>query len=77
MFGFATRQDPVSGTSAVDVPRVIDGIRAAGLVVVIITVSLASPRPGTGGARGMAIAVTLGLSAAAWIVWMLSGAGPA
>ena len=76
MFGFATRQDPVSGTSVVDVPRVIDGIRAAGLVVVIITVSLASPRPGTDGARGIAIAVTLGLSAAAWIVWMLSVSRP-
>jgi signal transduction histidine kinase len=56
----------------VNVTRVIDGIRAIGLVVVIITVSLASPRPGTDSARGLAIAVTLGLSAAAWIVWMLA-----
>jgi hypothetical protein len=40
---------------------------------VFITVSLASPGPSTSGARGTAIAVTLGLSAAGWIVWMLAG----
>ena len=73
MFRFATRQDPVTGARVVDVARVIDAIRAVGLVVVIITVSLASPRPGTDEPRGIAIAVTLGLSAAAWIVWMLAG----
>src|SRR6202042_646695 len=39
-------------------------------------VSLASPGPGTDTARGVAIAVLLGLSAAAWIVWMLSSRWP-
>ena len=34
---------------------------------------MASPRPGTDSALGLAIAVTLGLSAAAWIIWMLAG----
>ncbi len=43
--------------------------------VVIISVSLASPPPGTDDPRGIAIAVTLGLSVAAWIVWMLAGPG--
>ena len=76
MFGFATRQDPVTGARVVDIPWVIDAIRALGLVVVIITVSLARPRPGTDTVRGLAIAVTLGLSAAAWIVWMSTRSRP-
>jgi signal transduction histidine kinase len=76
VFRFATRQDPVTGARVVDVPRVIDAIRAAGLAIVIVTVSLASPPPGTQSARGVAIAVMLGLSAAAWIVWMLSDRWP-
>ena len=76
MFGFVTRRDPVTDDLAVDVPWVVDLVRWCGLVVVIITVSLASPRPGTDGPRGLAIAVTLALSAAAWIVWLLSGNGP-
>ena len=75
MFGFVTRRDPATGIVEVDVPWVIDLIRAFGLVVVIVTVSLASPQPGTDSARGLAIAVALGLSAAAWIVWLLSGNG--
>jgi signal transduction histidine kinase len=41
--------------------------------VVIVTVSLASPGPGSDGARGLAIAIMLALSAAAWVAWMLSG----
>ena len=75
MFGFVTRRDQATGIVEVDVPWVVDLIRAFGLVVVIVTVSLSSPRPGTDSARGLAIAVTLGLSAAAWIVWLLSGNG--
>ena len=73
VFGFATRKDVVTGARVVNVTRVTDMIRAVGLVVVIITVSLASPRPGTDSPRALAIAVALGLSAAAWIVWMLAG----
>jgi len=53
--------------------RVVDLVRGFGLVVVIITVCLASPRPGTDSARSLGIAVTLALSAAGWIAWMLSG----
>jgi signal transduction histidine kinase len=53
--------------------RVVDVVRGFGLVVVIITVSLASPRPGTDSARSLGIAVALALSAAGWVVWMLAG----
>ena len=62
----------VTGSRVVNLTRVVDVIRAVGLVVVIITVSLASPGPGVDTALGLAIAVTLCLAAAAWIVWMLA-----
>jgi len=75
VFGFVTRRDQATGIVEADVPWILDLIRAFGLVVVIITVSLASPRPGTDSALGLAVAVALGLSAAAWIVWLLSGNG--
>ncbi|HEY3650152.1 MAG TPA: histidine kinase [Streptosporangiaceae bacterium] len=51
----------------------IDLIRACGLLVVIVTVTLASPRPGFDSAHGLAITITLGLSVVAWVAWMLSG----
>jgi len=73
VFGFATRRDLATGARVVNVTRVIDIIRAIGLAVVVITVSVASPRPGTDSARGLAIAVALVLSAVAWIVWLLAG----
>jgi len=71
VFGFVSRRDPATG--AVSVTRLIDLIRACGLLVVIVTVSLASPGPGSDGALGVAIAVMLGLSVVAWVAWMLSG----
>jgi Histidine kinase len=73
VFGIATRRDPATGASVISATRVIDLVRACGLVVVIITVSLASPPPSLDNARGLAIAITLGLSAVGWIAWMLSG----
>ena len=72
----AVRKDPATGAGALDVAWVIDAVGAVGLVVVLITVSLASPGPATDDVRGTAIAVTLGLSAAGWIVWMLVGRNP-
>jgi len=72
VFGFATRTDAVTGARVVNVTRVLDLIRAVGLVVVLITVSLASPRPGTDDPREVAITVALVLSAAGWVAWMLS-----
>ncbi|HEV2253747.1 MAG TPA: histidine kinase [Streptosporangiaceae bacterium] len=67
-----TRMDPVAGARSVTAARVIDTVRSAGVVVVTITVSLARPGPATAGPRGTAIAVLLGVSAAAWIAWILS-----
>jgi signal transduction histidine kinase len=72
----AVRKDPATGAGALDVAWVIDAVGAVGLVVVLITVSLARPGPATDDARGTAIAVTLGLSAAGWIVWLLVGRNP-
>jgi signal transduction histidine kinase len=72
----AVRKDPATGAGALDVAWVIDVVGAVGLVVVLITVSLASPGPATDDARGTAIAVTLGLSAAGWFVWMLAHRNP-
>jgi signal transduction histidine kinase len=71
VFGFMSRRDPATG--AISVTRLIDLIRACGLLVVIVTVSLASPGPRSDGAIGVAIAVMLALSVVAWIAWMLSG----
>jgi signal transduction histidine kinase len=73
MFGFATRWDPVSGNRVVSVARLIDAVRAFGLIAVIISVSLADPGPGTPGPRGVAIAVTLTLSGLGWLAWLVSG----
>jgi hypothetical protein len=44
VFGFATRRDPATGARMVNVTRVTDIIRVIGLVIVVITVSLSSPR---------------------------------
>jgi signal transduction histidine kinase len=74
VFGsIGTRKDPATGAGRVDVAWVIDAVRAVGLVAVLITVSIARPGPATAGARGTAIAVCLGVSAAGWIAWMLAG----
>ena len=67
-----TRMDPVPGARSVTAARVIDTVRSVGVVVVMITVSLARPGPATPGPRGTAIAVMLAVSAAAWITWILS-----
>jgi signal transduction histidine kinase len=51
--------------------RVLDVVRAATLVVVIVTVVMARPHPGLVFGRGLLISITLAITAAAWIVWML------
>jgi signal transduction histidine kinase len=88
VFGIAARRDPARGgrarggpakggpataARAVNVARVIDAVRGFGLVVVVVTVWLASPRPGSDGPLGVAVAIALALSAAAWVAWLLSG----
>jgi len=70
---FATRPDPVTGHRVVNPTWMIDIIRAGGLVLVVVSVSLAHPGPSTPGPRGTAIAVTLALSAVGWIGWIVSG----
>jgi signal transduction histidine kinase len=66
-----TPRDVAKAVRAVDVVRAIDMVRSLGLIIVLVTVSLGSPRPLSDGVRGTAVAVTLGLTAAAWVVWML------
>ncbi len=74
----ANRMPPPVGTRSVTAARVLAAARVAGLVVVLVTVPLARPGPATGGPRGTAIAVMLGVCAAAWIAWVFSAAqGPA
>jgi signal transduction histidine kinase len=73
MWGFATRWDPVTGQRVVSVARMVDAVRAFGLIAVIVSVSLADPGPGTPGSRGVLIAITLALSSAGWIAWLVSG----
>jgi signal transduction histidine kinase len=69
----AAQMDPVLGARSMTATRVINTMRVAGLVIVVVTtVWLARPGPASGGARGPAIAVMLGVSAAAWIAWILS-----
>ena len=68
----ATRMPPPVGTRSVTAARVLAAARVAGLVVVLVTVPLARPGPATGGPRGTAIAVMLGVCAAAWISWVFS-----
>ena len=72
----AARKDPATGAGALDVAWVIDAVGAVGLVVVLITVCLASPGPATAGPRGTTIAVTLGLSVAGWVAWLLARGNP-
>jgi signal transduction histidine kinase len=73
VIGYVTRSDPVTGARAINVTRAIDVVRTCILVAVIVTVCLGRPAPGFASARGVAIVVTLALSALAWIVWMLAG----
>ena len=68
----ANRMHPPVGTRSVTAARVLAAARVAGLVVVVVTVPLARPGPAAGGARGTAIAVMLGVCAAAWISWVFS-----
>ncbi|HEY6312011.1 MAG TPA: hypothetical protein VIY52_14575 [Streptosporangiaceae bacterium] len=45
----ATRKDPVTGATSVNVARVIDAVRVVGLLVVLVTVSVDHPGPTTAG----------------------------
>ena len=53
-------------------PSILLTVRVLVLVVVLVTVPLAEPHLGAG-ARGMAVAVTLGVSAVSWVFWLAAG----
>jgi signal transduction histidine kinase len=73
VFRFLTaRGNQAAAARSTDMSRVVDMVRAAGLAIVLITVSIAKPHPAAGG-RGLAVAVTLAVAAVAWIAWMLAG----
>jgi signal transduction histidine kinase len=61
-----------SGGTRMDAPLPVNAVRWLVLVGVLITVPLTEPHLGAGN-RGVTVAVALGVSAAAWVVWMLSG----
>lgn len=65
------RKDLSKALSGTDVVYAIDTVRAVGLIVVFVTVSLARPHPLAPGIRGTAVAVVLGLTVVAWTAWML------
>jgi signal transduction histidine kinase len=56
-----------------NMPLAIKGVRVLVLVVMLVTVPLASPHPGLTGPRSIAILAGLVVSAVAWIVWLRAG----
>ncbi len=60
------------GDSAAGVPPLLMAVRFLILAMVLVTVPLATPHPGVG-AQGVAVAVTLGISVVAWLVWEFTG----
>jgi signal transduction histidine kinase len=73
VFGYLSlHRDRVSGAGMPPLVRVIEAARAVALIVVLVTVSIATPHPGLTGGRSVAIAITLTVSAIGWITWMLA-----
>ena len=64
----AARRGPAN--PAAGAPPVISGVRVLVLLLVLVTVPLASPHPGLSDAHRVAIAVLLGVCAVAWVVWL-------
>ena len=73
MRSLATRMSPPPGPRSRGVAQVIQTVQVVGLVIVIVTVSVARPAPGFGSARETGIAVMLAVCAAAWITWIVIG----
>ncbi len=61
---------------SVDVTRVIDVVRAAGVVAGLVIVSVVWWRPWNEGDRGLVLAVLLAASAAGWSGWLLGRSRP-
>ena len=67
----------VSPGRPVDFTRAVDRFRALGVVAGLAAVVIfTQPRPWQDGGRGVAVAVTVGLSATGWIAWMLAARWP-
>jgi signal transduction histidine kinase len=64
-----------SSVSPVDVQPAVNVLRLVVLVAVLVTVPLFTPHFGQG-AVGIATAVALGISGAAWLVWQFAGDRP-
>ena len=61
--------------SRIDVPPAVQAVRLIILVIVVVTVPFSTPHFGEGG-QGIAIAVTLAVSAVAWAIWNFAGDRP-
>ncbi len=70
MRSLAPLMTPPPGDRPPGAARAIQAVQAGGLVIVLITVSLARPAPGLGSARSAAIGVLLAVAAVAWIIWI-------
>jgi signal transduction histidine kinase len=66
---------PEATVSAEFVPPVLTAVRILILVMVLVTVPFATPHPGVG-TRGVAIAVALGVTAIAWVIWLRARSRP-
>jgi signal transduction histidine kinase len=73
--GFLAELRRGSLVSPMDVPPTIKVVRLIVLVIVLVTVPLSTPHLGAG-ARGIAIAVTLVVSAVTWAIWNFVGDRP-
>jgi signal transduction histidine kinase len=73
--GFLAELRSGPSVSPIDVPPAVQVARLFVLVIVIVTVPFSTPHFGAGG-RGIAIAVTLVISALAWAVWTFAGDRP-
>ena len=67
------RSGPTIGP--IEVPLAVQAVRLIVLVIVIVTVPFSTPHLG-GAGRGIAIAVTLAISAVAWGIWTFAGERP-
>jgi signal transduction histidine kinase len=73
--GFLAELRRGPSVSLIDVPPTVKVIRFIVLVIVLVTVPLSTPHLGEG-ARGIAIAVMLAISAVAWTIWNFVGDRP-
>jgi signal transduction histidine kinase len=73
--GLLARLRDGSTVTPLDVPPAVNAIRFCVLIAVVVTVPLFTPHFGQGGV-GTATAVTLVISAGAWLIWQFAGRRP-